>query len=83
MVVTYKNQQYSSLRRHAVSSGRAFVDPEFPPTNKSLFRTDPGNASRGIEWKRPKVGDTLSKLFYCRPIVVPRVFVYFVRYIYM
>jgi hypothetical protein len=55
MAVPYKGQKYSSLRRRAISSGQPFVDPEFPPNNRSLFRTDTGS-SRGIEWKRPKVG---------------------------
>ena len=49
----YKGQDYSALRKQAQESGHPFIDPEFPPDQKSLFFSG-GNAT-GLEWKRPKV----------------------------
>jgi len=50
----FKGQKYSALKKQALSSGRPFQDPEFPPNEKSLFFAS-GRAA-GIEWKRPQVG---------------------------
>lgn len=48
----YKGQKYSALKKDCVKKGNLFIDPEFPPNNKSLFFSKVDSA---IEWKRPKV----------------------------
>ena len=55
-VVPYKGQVYAKLKQKAEESGQLFRDPEFPPTEQSLFFT-PGK-SAGITWKRAKVCST-------------------------
>ena len=49
----FNGQVYSELRKQAQQSGELFVDKEFPPEEKSLFKS--GGKLAGIEWKRPKV----------------------------
>ena len=53
MVVKYLNQNYSKLKREHQHRGELFTDPEFPPTNASLFIS--GKNDKEIEWKRPGV----------------------------
>ena len=54
MVVHYCNQKYSKLKRDHERSQQLFTDPEFPPTNASLFIS--GKSDQGeIVWKRPSV----------------------------
>lgn len=53
MVVKYRNQNYSKLKRDHQRSGQLFTDPEFPPTNESLFIS--GKSDEEIVWKRPGV----------------------------
>ncbi len=60
MVVHYRNQNYSRLKRTAQGSGQLFTDPEFPPTNASLFLS--GQSTKEIVWKRPKVLYNVSLL---------------------
>lgn len=46
-------QDFYTLRKQCLDSGKLFEDPEFPATNKSLFysaQTEPAH----YEWKRPK-----------------------------
>lgn len=53
MVVKYRNQKYSKLKRDHQRRGELFTDPEFPPTNASLFVS--GKSDEEIVWKRPGV----------------------------
>ena len=55
MVVHYRNQKYSKLKRDAEQVGpdNLFTDPEFPPTMASLFLS--GSSDKEIVWKRPRV----------------------------
>ena len=53
MVVKYLNQNYSKLKRDHQHRGELFTDPEFPPTNASLFVS--GKSDEEIVWKRPGV----------------------------
>jgi calpain-5 len=53
MVVKYLNQNYSKLKRDHQRRGELFTDPEFPPTNASLFIS--GKSEEEIVWKRPGV----------------------------
>ena len=48
----FKGQKYSSIKKDLVKNGELFVDPEFPPSHKSLFFS---KVDKEIEWKRPKV----------------------------
>jgi len=59
MVVHYLNQKYAQLRRQHQRSGEAFTDPEFPPSNSSLFLS--GHSEQEIVWKRPAVSESLSE----------------------
>ena len=56
--VAFKGQKYAVLKKKAISSGQLFRDPEFPPTEQSLFRSP--EQSKGIEWKRPKVSQSIE-----------------------
>jgi len=47
----FRGQKFSSLRKDCLKKGELFQDPEFPPTNKSLFYS---KQDKDIEWKRPK-----------------------------
>ncbi len=47
----YKEQNFELLKRQSLERRELFVDPEFPPNNKSLFFTHIDNS---IFWKRPK-----------------------------
>ena len=49
----YKNQNYESLRDQAKSSGKLFIDPEFPPEAKSIYQSK--EVPSDIVWKRPGV----------------------------
>ncbi|KAL5005458.1 hypothetical protein ScPMuIL_018914 [Solemya velum] len=60
-VKKYKNQDYSKLKKESQSRGHLFIDPEFPPDDKSLFYT-PGKVGQ-VVWKRPKDICTDPKLF--------------------
>lgn len=53
MVVKYCNQNYSKLKRDHQRRGELFTDPEFAPTNASLFIS--GKSNEEIVWKRPGV----------------------------
>lgn len=57
MVVKYHNQNYSKLKRDHQRRGEFFTDPEFPPTNASLFISRKSNEE--IVWKRPGVNYVL------------------------
>ncbi|KAI6209373.1 Calpain-5 [Aphelenchoides besseyi] len=47
----FRNQDFERLKREFRRSGSLFVDPEFPPTNVSLFLDT--DRSADIVWKRP------------------------------
>ena len=47
----FKGQKYSSLKREYAKKGELFVDPVFPPNNKSLFYS---KVDKDVVWKRPK-----------------------------
>lgn len=51
MVVHYRNQKYSQLKRDFQRRGELFTDPQFPPSNESLFLS--GKSEQEIVWKRP------------------------------
>lgn len=53
MVVHYRNQKYSQLKRDYQRRGELFTDPQFPPSNESLFLS--GKSEKEIVWKRPHV----------------------------
>ena len=53
MVVHYRNQKYSQLRRDHQGRGELFTDPTFPPANESLFLS--GKSEKEVVWKRPGV----------------------------
>ena len=48
----FKGQKYGTLKKEHIKKSNLFIDPEFPPNNKSLFFSKVDNE---IEWKRPKV----------------------------
>lgn len=52
-VKKYKNQDYNALKKECKKKGTLFIDPEFPPDERSLSST-PGKFGN-IVWKRPKV----------------------------
>ena len=52
-VKKYKNQDYETLKKECVTKGTLFIDPEFPPDDRSLSST-PGKFGN-VVWKRPKV----------------------------
>lgn len=54
-VVQFKKQDWYSLKRRALESGKLFVDPEFPPSNESLYSNEQLAPYSNIVWKRPKV----------------------------
>ena len=54
-VVRFEDQDWYSLKRAALESGKLFVDPKFPPTNESLYTKDELAPYTDIVWKRPKV----------------------------
>ena len=51
-VQSFRGQKYSSIKKECAKLGELFVDPEFPPNNKSLFFS---KVDKEIVWKRPKV----------------------------
>uniref|UniRef100_A0A665TE59 Calpain 5a n=1 Tax=Echeneis naucrates TaxID=173247 RepID=A0A665TE59_ECHNA len=53
MVVPYKDQSFSALRRQCQQNGRLFEDPLFPTTDQSLFYQS--NQIGRVTWKRPKL----------------------------
>ncbi|XP_078693465.1 calpain-5-like isoform X2 [Branchiostoma floridae x Branchiostoma belcheri] len=48
----FKGQNYSDLKKECEEKGELFTDPEFPPTEESLWY-DQAIPAR-IEWKRPR-----------------------------
>lgn len=60
MVVRYRNQNYSKLKRDCQRHGELFTDPEFPPTIASLFINETTNDD--VVWKRPKVSISFRPL---------------------
>ncbi|XP_052084481.1 calpain-5-like [Mytilus californianus] len=48
--VTYKKQDYGSIRKSCLKKGENFNDTEFPTNNKSIFYS---KVDGDIEWKRP------------------------------
>ena len=46
----FADQDYETLRQSSSSSGKLFVDPEFPPSATSLNVDGSGEE---VEWKRP------------------------------
>lgn len=48
----YKNQVYEQLRQQYTAQN-LFNDPEFPPSDRSLYYTQ--RPPRGITWRRPHV----------------------------
>ena len=50
--IEFKNQNYASLKKQALQTSVLFLDPEFPPNEKSISKNFD---KRKIEWKRPKV----------------------------
>ncbi|KAK7090807.1 calpain-5-like [Littorina saxatilis] len=57
----YKNQDYSALKKECQTKGTLFIDPEFPPDDRSLSST-PGKFG-SVVWKRPKQICDDPKLF--------------------
>lgn len=58
--VKYLNQDYEELRNQCLEAGVLFQDPSFPAIASSLGFKELGphsSKTRGIEWKRPTVGD--------------------------
>ena len=55
-IKSYKDQNYAALKKECVEKGALFIDPEFPPDDRSLFFTK--DKIRGVVWKRPKVRNT-------------------------
>lgn len=49
----FKQQKYNSIRRDLLKREELFMDPEFPPSSKSLYFN--GAADPGVVWKRPTV----------------------------
>ena len=47
----HKSQQYEMLKKVSLARRELFVDPEFPPHNKSLFYS---HVDESIMWRRPK-----------------------------
>ncbi|PVD18725.1 hypothetical protein C0Q70_21276 [Pomacea canaliculata] len=60
-VKKYKNQDYNALKKECKKKGTLFIDPEFPPDERSLSST-PGKFGN-IVWKRPKQICDNPKLF--------------------
>ena len=52
-VKKFKDQNYESLKKESKGKGTLFVDPEFPPDDRSLSTT-PETFGR-VVWKRPQV----------------------------
>lgn len=44
-------QDFEALRQDCLASGNLFVDPEFPPDDRSLYFSQ--GTPAGVEWKRP------------------------------
>uniref|UniRef100_A0A665TE71 Calpain 5a n=1 Tax=Echeneis naucrates TaxID=173247 RepID=A0A665TE71_ECHNA len=61
MVVPYKDQSFSALRRQCQQNGRLFEDPLFPTTDQSLFYQS--NQIGRVTWKRPKELSSNPHLF--------------------
>uniref|UniRef100_A0A8C6L1B4 Calpain 8 n=1 Tax=Nothobranchius furzeri TaxID=105023 RepID=A0A8C6L1B4_NOTFU len=56
VLIRFGGQDYESLRQQCLSSGRLFVDNNFPAESKSLGYNELGpysSKTRGIVWKRP------------------------------
>ena len=53
--VRFKDQDWHALKRKAYESGKLFVDPEFPPSNESLYTKGEMAPYSNVVWKRPKV----------------------------
>ncbi|XP_076435839.1 calpain-5-like [Babylonia areolata] len=60
-VAKFKGQDYKALKKEAKVRGRLFVDPEFPPEDRSLSAT-PGKHGN-VVWKRPKEMVAKPRLF--------------------
>ena len=52
-VKKFKDQNYESLKKESKGKGTLFVDPEFPPDDRSLSTT-PEKFGR-VVWRRPQV----------------------------
>lgn len=52
-IVPYRGQVYSRIKANLLQTGSKFQDPDFPPSNQSLFGSSKKN--NGIEWKRAQV----------------------------
>ena len=50
-VIPFKNQDYETLKKECLTSGKLFEVPLFPCVDKSIFYTQPVPA--GISWARP------------------------------
>ncbi|ESO02542.1 hypothetical protein HELRODRAFT_106710 [Helobdella robusta] len=59
--VPYKGQNYIKLRAAVLQTGMKFRDPEFPPTDASLFSSSRKNA--GIVWRRAQEINSEARLF--------------------
>ncbi|XP_071086234.1 calpain-5-like [Haliotis cracherodii] len=60
-VKKYKGQDYNALKKECKEKGTLFIDPEFPPDDRSLFYTKGKLA--GVAWMRPKQIVDNPKLF--------------------
>lgn len=61
--IPFNKQDFQTLRRECLESGKLFSDTSFPADWNSLGYNELGRYSsktRGVEWKRPKVR-TLSQ----------------------
>ena len=47
----YRDQIFDKLKASSLESGKLFEDPEFPATDKSLFKF---NKQHNVTWKRAK-----------------------------
>ena len=59
----YKNQDYQGLKKESQTKGTLFIDPEFPPDDRSLSST-PGKFGN-VVWKRPKVRVSFMVMVKC------------------
>ncbi len=68
MVVHYRKQKYGKLRKRCQRTRELFTDPEFPPSNNSLFIGGKPPGSMGkleIVWKRPAVSELVTEHAQC------------------
>ena len=49
----FRDQDYERLKRECVRNRSLFVDPEFPPSNVSLFLDTDTERAADVVWKRP------------------------------